>query len=165
MPMLNNMAGALFPCAEFCSSNGAMTTALPFSTFGVFRIRLGVRHLPGLSGGKTSALLIYLAMEAGHKYRREKLPELFWPDLQVGPARFNLRHTFFTCAMRWLATRAPPFLLSGRDWLCFNPDSTFRMDAVEFAATVPACAAILSPEYCNPCIAKMAINLKNAGSA
>ena len=108
-------------------------------------------------------------MKAGHKYRREKLPELLWFGLTVGSARFNLRHTFFHLRHALGGnTGTSPFLLAGRGWLCFDPDSPFRMDAVGFAATVPACVAIPSPECCNPCIAKMermVINLKNAGSA
>ena len=133
-----------------------MTTTLSLSTFGAFQVKLGTKPLSGLSGGKMSALLLYLAMKAGYKHRREALAEMLWPDLPVESARFNLRHTFFHLRHALdSGTGTPPFLLPGRDWLCFNPESPYRMDAVEFAATVPTCVAIPSPEYCNPCVEKM----------
>lgn len=133
-----------------------MTKTLSLSTFGAFRAKLGTRPLGGLSGGKMTALLVYLAMKAGHKHRREALAGLFWPDLPVESARFNLRHTFFHLRHALDGdTGARPFLLSNREWLCFNPDSPYRMDTVEFAATVPACVETPYPQYCDPCIAKM----------
>lgn len=133
-----------------------MPTTLTFSTLGAFQVRLGAKPLSGLSGGKMSALLVYLAMNAGHKYRRETLAELFWPDLPSESARFNLRHIFFHLRQALGGdTGAHPFVLSGRDWLGFNPESPFRMDAIEFVAAAPACVETPSPEYCEPCITKM----------
>jgi len=134
----------------------AMTKTLSLSTFGAFLARHGTRPLPGLSGGKMTALLVYLAIKAGHKHRREALAELFWPDLPAEAARFNLRHTFFHLRQSLGGdTGTRPFLLANREWLCFNPDSPYRMDTVEFAATVPACVETPYPQYCDPCIAKM----------
>ena len=133
-----------------------MTKLLSFTTLGTFTAGLGATPLSGLSDGKMSALLIYLAMTAGHKHRREALSELFWPGLPVASARFNLRHTFFHLRQALGGdTGSRPFLLSDREWLCFNRDSPYRMDAVEFAATAPTCVATPSPKYCTPCVTKM----------
>lgn len=133
-----------------------MAKTLSLSTFGAFLAKLGTRPLTGLSDGKMTALLVYLAMKAGHKHRREALAELFWPGLPVESARFNLRHTFFHLRHALDGdTGARPFLLSNREWLCFNPDSPYRMDTMEFAATVPSCVETPYPQYCDPCIAKM----------
>ncbi|OGT00530.1 MAG: hypothetical protein A3F73_06930 [Gallionellales bacterium RIFCSPLOWO2_12_FULL_59_22] len=103
-----------------------------------------------------TALLVYLASKAGHKYRREALAELLWPALPVESARFNLRHTLFHLRLALGGDRgAQPFLLSGRDWLSFNQDSACRIDAVAFAASVPTCVATPFPQHCDPCIEKM----------
>lgn len=133
-----------------------MAKTLSITTFGAFLAKLGTKPLDGLSSGKMSALLVYLAIKAGHKHRREALAELFWPDLPAESARFNLRHTFFHLRHALDGNTGPrPFLLANREWLCFNPDSPYRMDTVEFAATVPACVETPYPQYCDPCIAKM----------
>lgn len=131
-----------------------MTTVLRISTLGAFDVRLGDRRVAGVSNGKMSALFVYLAMTAGHRHRRETLAELFWPGLQADAARSNLRHTAFHLRQA-LHGAAVPYVLSGRDWLGFDREAPYRLDALALTAPVPSCIANPTPEHCGPCIAQM----------
>jgi DNA-binding SARP family transcriptional activator/class 3 adenylate cyclase len=131
-----------------------MTTVLRISTFGAFDVRLGDRRVAGVSNGKMSALLVYLAMTAGHRHRREALAELFWPGLPAEAARSNLRHTVFHLRQA-LHGAAAQYVRPGRDWLGFDRDAPYRLDALELTAPVPSCIAHPTPEHCGPCIAQM----------
>lgn len=131
-----------------------MTTVLRIFTFGAFGVRIGDRLVTGVSNGKMSALFVYLAMTAGHRHRREALADLFWPDLPAEAARSNLRHTVFHLRQA-LHGAAAQYVLSGRDWLAFDRDAPYRLDALELTAPVPSCIANPTPEHCGPCIAQM----------
>lgn len=131
-----------------------MTAVLRISTFGAFELRIGDRTVTGVSNGKMSALFVFLVMTAGHRHRREALAELFWPGLPAEAARSNLRHTAFHLRHA-LHHGAVQYVLSGRDWLGFDRDAPYRLDALELTAPVPSCIANPTPEHCGPCLAQM----------
>lgn len=115
-----------------------MTPRLSLFGFGPFHVTLDGKPLAGLSNGKMSALLVYLAVQAGQRVSREKLSALLWPEFPAETARFNLRHTFFH--LRKLLdgdSDTQHFLLSGREWLSFNRDSNFWFDAAQLADATP----------------------------
>lgn len=133
-----------------------MTALLSLSCLGPMRISLSHTPLAKLNSDKLSALLVYLAMRAGHRLRREYLAELLWPDLPVEAARSNLRHAFFR--LRQILNdeeNASPFLLSSREWLSFNPDSSYRLDARELGSLSTDCPAAPLSASCKPCIARL----------
>jgi DNA-binding SARP family transcriptional activator len=101
---------------------------------GSLEVEIAGRPLPGLSGGKMPALLMLLAARPGHRHSRESLAEMLWPNLPLRSGRAHLRHAFFHLREALGDDGAEPFLLSGRDWLGFNPRSDFWMDALELAA-------------------------------
>lgn len=129
---------------------------LSLSSFGPFQASLANAPIPQLSSEKLSALLIYLAMKAGHRLRREHLAELLWPGMHIEAARSNLRHAIFR--LRQVLgddVNAQPFLLSGREWLSFNPDSPYQLDASEFNLSPPTCPAGPQSSACTPCLSQM----------
>lgn len=117
-----------------------MASRLNLYTFGPFRIDSGGIPLPGLGSGKMTALLIYLAFQAGQRLPRPMLGEMLWPDLAAESARFNLRHTLFH--LRRKLGEAGDCLLSGKDWLCFSQDGASGMDAIEFIAETQTGSAV-----------------------
>lgn len=123
-----------------------MGARLSIRSLGLLEVELDGRALPGLSGGKMSALLMLLAARPGHRHRRDALADLLWPDLSAPAARANLRHAFFHLRESLGGDGREPFLLSGRDWLGFNPESDFWLDAVDLAAAAPKPAGLDLPE-------------------
>ena len=107
---------------------------LSLSLLGGFQARLDHEVVSGFQSDKARALLAYLAVEAGQAHRRDRLVGLFWPDWPEANARANLRH-----ALNNLRTvlgdqsAAPPFLLSDRQTIRFNPDSDHHLDVAEFS--------------------------------
>lgn len=133
-----------------------MTNLLALSCLGPIKISLANAPLAKLNSEKLSALLFYLAMRAGHRLRREYLAELLWPDLPIEAARSNLRHAYFR--LRQILNddeNVPPLLLSSRDWLSFNPDSAYRLDAQELNSSSSDCPAGPHSARCKPCIARL----------
>jgi DNA-binding SARP family transcriptional activator len=133
-----------------------MTDLLSLSCLGPIKISLANAPLAKLNSEKLSALLFYLAMRAGHRLRREYLAELLWPDLPIEAARSNLRHAYFR--LRQILNddeNVPPLLLSSRDWLSFNPDSAYRLDARELNSSSSDCPAGPHSARCKPCTAQL----------
>lgn len=133
-----------------------MTDLLSLSCLGPIKISLANAPLAKLNSEKLSALLFYLAMRAGHRLRREYLAELLWPDLPIEAARSNLRHAYFR--LRQILNddeNVPPLLLSSRDWLSFNPDSAYRLDARELNSSSSDCPAGPHSARCKPCITQL----------
>ncbi len=69
--------------------------SLYLQTLGQFElVRLDLDAPLPVPAGKSRALLIYLAL-APQAMRRERLADLFWPELPVEAGRSNLRYTLF----------------------------------------------------------------------
>ncbi len=83
--------------------------------------------------GKVRALLAYLAVEADRPHRREALMAMLWPEQTEQAARNNLRQSLLSLR-ETIGDRQtePPFLLTSRASLQFNPESDCRLDVRAF---------------------------------
>ncbi len=125
---------------------------------GTFQVLLDGRPVSRFGYDKVRALLAYLVMSSGLALRREALAGLLWPDQPARAARHSLSQAVLTLR-RALEDRAarPPFILTDRDTLQFNPRSSFQVDALDFAAHLEAASAHphLALEDCPACIRRL----------
>lgn len=123
---------------------------------GSLQVQLDARPVVGLDALKARALLAYLVTEADHPQRREVLAARLWPDSPDDLARRSLSQALFTIR-RALAdeTNDPPFFLSTRDTIQFNPANRTTLDVQAFQtrlssvhthdhATLATCAVCLA---------------------
>jgi predicted ATPase/DNA-binding SARP family transcriptional activator len=91
----------------------------------------------GLGYDKVRALLAFLAVENGRAHSREALTALLWPELPQAAARNNLRQVLHTLR-EGLADRLvdPPYLLTSRASIQFNPHSPYHLDVESFTTAV-----------------------------
>ncbi|MCB9101034.1 MAG: tetratricopeptide repeat protein [Anaerolineales bacterium] len=110
---------------------------LSLSFLGPFQAQLDNQPVSGFQSDKARALLAYLAVEGNQPHRRDRLVGLFWPDWPDSNARANLRHALNNLRTVLRDRNAtPPFLLSDRQTIHFNPDSSYRLDVAEFSRLV-----------------------------
>jgi predicted ATPase len=107
---------------------------------------------------KVRALLVYLAMEAGQPHTREALVGLLWPDLPDAAARTNLRQALAKLREAIGDDEAtPPFLITTRETVQFNPASDYALDAAQFLALLDECQAHRhrALDRCSGCAARL----------
>jgi DNA-binding SARP family transcriptional activator len=96
-----------------------------------------------LEAGKASALLAYLAVEAGRPHARQTLAELLWPERAdadaLGALRFVLSNLRAVLRDRQTTT---PFLLVDRSHVQLNPLAEIWVDAAAFQKQAAACEAV-----------------------
>jgi DNA-binding SARP family transcriptional activator len=106
---------------------------LRLSFLGAFQVTLQDRPPLQFQTNKVRALLAYLALESDRAHERATLVGLFWPEMPKAKARNNLSK-----ALGLLHhalgdhDQETPFLLAGRRFVRFNPDSDFWLDVAEF---------------------------------
>ncbi len=112
---------------------------LAINLLGSLQVQLDARPVAGLDALKARALLAYLVTETAHPQRREVLAARLWPDSPDDLARRSLSQALFTIR-RALAdeTNDPPFILSTRDTIQFNPASRMTLDVQAFQARLSA---------------------------
>ncbi len=108
---------------------------LVLSLLGTFTATLDGRPLTDFGYDKVRALLAFLAVEARHSHRRERLCGLFWPESAPTLARQNLSQALYHLR-RVLGETDIAFLLTDRQQVRFNPDSDHRLDVAEFHTLV-----------------------------
>ena len=114
---------------------------------------------------KALALLVYLVTEADHPHPREALLGLLWPERSTAAAQNNLR---VTCSqlqksLEKAQADAPPYLISNRLDLQFNPLSRYELDVTLFRNLIEACRTHAhpgQPEDCAECAARLAQAVK-----
>jgi two-component SAPR family response regulator len=113
------------------------TNTIEISTLGGLSVRIGGEPVTAFKSDKVRALLAYLAVEAGRSFRRETLAGMLWPGFTEGSARHNLRDAL-TNLRQILGDRqaTPPFLLSSRQTIQFNPESDAWVDVKAFTDLV-----------------------------
>jgi predicted ATPase/DNA-binding SARP family transcriptional activator len=117
-----------------------MMERLTLSLLGPLRITLDSTPVAGFAYDKVRALLIYLAVEAAHPHSRDALAALLWPDMPGQAARTNLRQVLTTLRQAIGDESArPPFLLTTRETIQFNPASDHAMDLTAFKSLLVAC--------------------------
>jgi DNA-binding SARP family transcriptional activator/predicted ATPase len=144
---------------------------LSISLLGPFQVRLDARPITTFEANTARALLAYLACHAGTVYRRDVLAGLLWPDYPDAHALRNLRKALYRVRKALYRVRkalygvrkavpggenSPPFLLTTRETIQFNPQADFRLDAAAFAAARKRSHHLLA--RCPSCAA----NLRNA---
>jgi predicted ATPase/DNA-binding SARP family transcriptional activator len=126
---------------------------LSLSLLGPLQIACDSRRI-SFTYDKVRALLIYLAVEAGHAQSRDVLAELLWPEREAGPARHNLSQAL-TAMRRSVGPCGPPasFLTVTRDSVQFNLAFDHWLDVGEFTARLRAASrhAHAQPEACAWC--------------
>jgi len=108
---------------------------------------------------KGQALLAYLLAQPGTWWSRERLGEIFWPDLPADSARNNLRQVLLHL-QRALGDKvaAVPVLAAHRQAIRFDPASGYPVDLAAFVGPPPGCPAETVPAgsaNCAACIERM----------
>jgi DNA-binding SARP family transcriptional activator len=83
-----------------------------------------------IAGTRLQALLAYLALHAGTAVPRQQIALLFWPDSSEAQARNNLRQIVYL--LRRLFPVVDRYLHVDATTLCWQPDTTFSLDTVDF---------------------------------
>ncbi len=118
-------------------------THLAINLLGHFEVTLDGQPAPRFRTDKMRALLAYLAVEAERDHRRAMLAGLLWPDFPGADARHNLSQALWRLR-QLLGEGTPPFFLTTRQTLRFNPKSDATVDVADFQAGVAIC------ERCSP---------------
>jgi len=118
---------------------------LSLSLLGTFQARLAGQSITEFESDKARALLTYLMVEGDQPHQRDYLAGLLWPDWPDANARANLRHALTNLRLVLHNQKAnPPFLLSDRQTIQFNPNSDYRLDVAEFSHSLARLAAVES---------------------
>jgi DNA-binding SARP family transcriptional activator len=100
---------------------------------GFFQVGLDDRPVFNFESNKVRTLLAYLAVENGQAHRREKLADLFWPEMVCKRARSNLSQAIYNLRQVIHDHQAnPPCLLCQRATVQFNPACDFWLDVSDF---------------------------------
>ena len=126
---------------------------LTLSFLGPFQAKLDDRAIVNFRYEKVRLLLIYLVMTAVAPQSREKLAVLLWPN--QSEARSNLRKALSTLR-QVLGEEISTFLLSTRNTIQFNLQSSYSLDVEVFTAHLRACTLHSHPgESCLDCMARL----------
>ena len=116
---------------HFAARAGA--SRLELQLLGGFSVRAGGAGLGGFESRKARAVLAHLALQGGRAIGRDRLAELFWPELELDGARRNLRQVLYNlrsvlghAAARCLVVDAQQLRLAV---------AGVAVDALEFEAT------------------------------
>ncbi|MDX1663211.1 MAG: BTAD domain-containing putative transcriptional regulator, partial [Candidatus Promineifilaceae bacterium] len=136
-----------------------MGDGLSLSFLGTFEVWYDGAEASDFESDKARALLAYLAVESDRAHRRDALAELFWPDFPSSRARRNLNQAVLNLRDTIGDREAePPFLLSDRQTLGFNPDADFYLDVADFEQLLVACRRHDHPDAstCAACMERRA---------
>lgn len=104
---------------------------LELRLLGTPQVLLDDRDLTADVGGKSLAVVAFLALASPPFVPRDKLAGTFWPDKSNEQSRYRLRHTL------WELGRlvGKDYVLSNEGKVWLNPDAPMQIDAVEFRRT------------------------------
>lgn len=105
---------------------------------------------------KGRALLAYLAVEQQEPHSRQKLAEIFWPELPLEAARNNLRLVLMDLRQKLegkaeedQGARPASVFAADRQTVRFSMDADVCVDVARFTSEVsPVCATQAALEYC-----------------
>ncbi|MDX1437031.1 MAG: BTAD domain-containing putative transcriptional regulator, partial [Anaerolineales bacterium] len=106
---------------------------LSIRLLGLFEVLLDEEPVTGFDSDKVRALLAYLAVEADHPHRREKLAGFLWPDYPERSARTSLRRAL-TNLRQVIGDKqaAPPFLYISPQAIQLNRTANCWVDVAAF---------------------------------
>ena len=114
-------------------------TGLDISILGPFSASAGTAIQHKLESNKVRALFAYLVTEMDRPHSRETLAEMLWPESAAQSGLANLRYALADLRKVIGDEDAhPPYLIISRDSLQFNAESSFKLDALEFATLLKA---------------------------
>jgi len=117
--------------------------------------RSGQTSLPSLAK-KGRAILGVLVAAPGVSQSRQRLAEIFWPDLAEDAARNNLRQVLLQMQRIMGDKDAPASCLEAdRETIRFNPACHHFLDTEAFSDRLPDCPKNLEASHCKTCIAEM----------
>ena len=129
---------------------------LALALLGPLHVTLDDHPVTGFATDKVRALLAYLTLEA-RPHRRDALAELLWPE-QEAAARTSLR-VALTTLRRALGDQSaqPPFLLTTRETVQFNPASNYTLDVTTFTDLLRESEQHAHPRgaLCATCVARL----------
>jgi DNA-binding SARP family transcriptional activator len=111
---------------------------LTISLLGNILVSLDGKAVTHFESVKVTALLAYLAAEAGRPQRRGAVAGLLWPDWPEEAASKNLRHTLYSLRK---ALGDPPCLEADRQMITLIPGEDCRVDVIELEASLDAALA------------------------
>ena len=112
---------------------------LTIHLLGSFQAALDGVPVTRFEAGTARALLAYLVVDAHTPRRREALAGLLWPDHPESEARHNLSQALLRLrAAIGDRDASPPFLLSTRETIQFNPDGDYWLDVDAFSQAIAA---------------------------
>ena len=126
---------------------------------GPFKVVLDGQPLTKLRSDKTSALLAYLAVEAGIPHRRGSLAALLWGDHPREAARASLRVSLSNLHQALASTEADSLLEITRKHIQFNFEADLCWsDVAAFDALLAACQSHSHSDmqHCPVCIQRLA---------
>jgi DNA-binding SARP family transcriptional activator len=99
-------------------------------TLGAFALRVDGRPAPSPSTQKARALLAYLVMHRGKDVARERLLDLFWPDVDPDRARDSLRTALYSIrrSVRTAGVDSDALLSSNKSIVRWNPETLLDVD-------------------------------------
>jgi DNA-binding SARP family transcriptional activator len=124
---------------------------------GGFEAFLDEKPLTAFESAKTQALLVHLAVEAGHPHYRECLSGLLWPDKPEASARHNLSQTLH--ALRILFHNHPvwnEFVITPES-VDYQPGDYSWLDLNVFDGLLQACELHGESEHwtCRTCLGRL----------
>ncbi|MBN1261771.1 MAG: AAA family ATPase [Anaerolineae bacterium] len=126
---------------------------LEISLLGRFIVTLDDQPVTRFGTDKTRALLAYLIVERERAHRRAMLAGLLWPEVPEAAAHHNLSQALLMLRRilgdKSAPPEAPPFLLTTRQTLRFNPASDYILDVTAFQTEL-ATTASSTPEQLTP---------------
>ncbi|MBX3013070.1 MAG: AAA family ATPase [Caldilineaceae bacterium] len=132
--------------------------SLQLTLFGTFQLTLDGAPITRFRSQREVALLVYLAVEARQAHPRERLAGLLWPDKPEATARQNLRQTLMNLRTLLNDDQRPiPLLLTERNTVQWNGNSSYTLDVETFRKQLAACASCphLDLATCADCQARL----------
>src|SRR5258706_7652228 len=112
---------------------------LSLSLLGSLQIMLNGQPVTGFDYDKVRALLVFLVTERDRPHPRDVVAEMLWPSQPNQVGRDSLRQALSKLRQAVADHEAdPPFLLTSREILQFNPDSRFILDTRSFTDLIKA---------------------------
>ncbi len=124
--------------------------------FGGPEIKLSGQSRTALLWKKSQGILAYLSIESGIAQPREKIAQVFWPELSREAARSNLRQALLN--LQRTLGKGPddqPWWKNDPRTICFQPGPTLCLDVLDFIEFKQRCISAGSQKDCSSCLLEL----------